>query len=67
MKEHEFLASLYAAGMVFIGQWAGIADGLSDVLSSRLTLEFASKQIVLRTNTRSPFPPLNVRITPNLA
>jgi len=21
VKEHEFLASLYAAGMVFIGQW----------------------------------------------
>ena len=34
---------------------------------SRLTLEFASGQIVLRMNARSPSLSINVRITPGLA
>ena len=34
---------------------------------SHLTSEFASGQLVLRMNVRSPSLPINVRITPGLA
>jgi hypothetical protein len=37
------------------------------ILISHLTLEFASGQIVLRMNARSPSLPINIRIAPGLA
>jgi hypothetical protein len=40
---------------------------VAEVLISRLTLEFASGQIMLQMNSRSPSLPINVRITPGLA